>query len=91
MHHAVQYSAHTQALGRFALRPTWNGRGATLAHRSQQPPMSLKHLPVALVPACAEQAQHKLPLRRLVREIAQDFKTDLRIQPSAILALQEAC
>jgi len=28
--------------------------------------------------------------QRLVREIAQDFKTDLRFQGSAVLALQEA-
>ena len=32
----------------------------------------------------------KLPFQRLVREIAQEFKTDLRFQSSAILALQEA-
>ena len=32
----------------------------------------------------------KLPFQRLVREIAQDFKHDLRFKPSAILALQEA-
>ena len=32
----------------------------------------------------------KLPFQRLVREIAQDFKTDLRFQSCAILALQEA-
>ena len=32
----------------------------------------------------------KLPFQRLVREIAQDFKTDLRFQASAIAALQEA-
>jgi len=32
----------------------------------------------------------KLPFQRLVREIAQDFKTDLRFQGSGILALQEA-
>merc|ERR1712129_214735 len=32
----------------------------------------------------------KLPFQRLVREIAQDFKTDLRFQPAAIGALQEA-
>jgi histone H3 len=31
-----------------------------------------------------------LPFQRLVREIAQDFKTDLRFQSAAILALQEA-
>eukprot|EP00301_Raphidiophrys_heterophryoidea_P007533 c12903_g1_i1.p1 GENE.c12903_g1_i1~~c12903_g1_i1.p1 ORF type:complete len:163 (-),score=48.21 c12903_g1_i1:74-562(-) len=32
----------------------------------------------------------KLPFQRLVREIAQDHKTDLRFQLSAVLALQEA-
>jgi histone H3/H4 len=28
--------------------------------------------------------------QRLVREIAQDFKTDLRFQSSAVMALQES-
>ena len=32
----------------------------------------------------------KLPFQRLVREIAQDFKTDLRFQSTAVAALQEA-
>ena len=32
----------------------------------------------------------KLPFQRLVREIAQDFKADLRFQSQAVLALQEA-
>lgn len=32
----------------------------------------------------------KLPFQRLVREIAQDYKTDLRFQAQAIVALQEA-
>ncbi|KAB7500405.1 histone H3.2 [Armadillidium nasatum] len=32
---------------------------------------------------------HKLPFQRWVREIAQDFKTDLRFQSSAVMALQE--
>uniref|UniRef100_A0A8C4X0M1 Histone H3 n=1 Tax=Eptatretus burgeri TaxID=7764 RepID=A0A8C4X0M1_EPTBU len=32
----------------------------------------------------------KLPFQRLVREIAQDFKTDWRFQSSAVMALQEA-
>ena len=32
----------------------------------------------------------KLPFQRLVREIAQNFKTGLRFQTNAILALQEA-
>ena len=32
----------------------------------------------------------KLPFNRLVREIAQDFKTDLQFQAQAVGALQEA-
>jgi len=32
----------------------------------------------------------KLPFQRLVREIAQDYKNDLRFQGTAMLALQEA-
>ena len=32
----------------------------------------------------------KLPFQRLVREIAQDYKTDLRFQSAAVMALQEA-
>ncbi len=32
---------------------------------------------------------HKLPFQRLVREIAQDFKTDLCFQSSAVMVLQE--
>ena len=32
----------------------------------------------------------KLPFQRLVHDIAQDLKTDLRFQSSVVLALQEA-
>jgi histone H3 len=32
----------------------------------------------------------RLPFQRLVREIAQDFKSDLRFQSPALMALQEA-
>ncbi len=32
----------------------------------------------------------KLPFQKLVREVAQDFKADLRFQSHAIMALQEA-
>ena len=32
----------------------------------------------------------KLPFQRLVREIAQDFRQDLRFQSPAVMALQEA-
>ena len=32
----------------------------------------------------------KLPFQRLVREIAQDYESDIRFRSSAVLALQEA-
>ena len=35
-------------------------------------------------------ADPQAAFQRLVREIAQDYKTDLRFQSSAVLALQEA-
>ena len=37
-----------------------------------------------------ELLMRKLPFSRLVREIAQDFKSDLRFNDNAIMALQEA-
>lgn len=33
---------------------------------------------------------HKLPFQRLVREVAQDFKSDLRFQSTSVMALKEA-
>src|SRR3954463_14152452 len=33
----------------------------------------------------------KLPFQRLVREVAQEIKIELRFQSSSVLALQEAC
>ena len=33
----------------------------------------------------------KLPFQRVVREVAQEYKSDLRFQSNAVLALQEAC
>ncbi|KAH7519870.1 hypothetical protein FEM48_Zijuj08G0083100 [Ziziphus jujuba var. spinosa] len=39
---------------------------------------------------CTELLIRKLPFQRLVRGIAQDFKTDLRFQSHAVLALKEA-
>ena len=37
-----------------------------------------------------ELLMRKLPFQRLVREIAQDYKTDVRFQSGAIAAMQEA-
>jgi histone H3 len=70
-----------------------------VAPRTHAPPRmhACRHPPPPCSPHCATLAQkstelliRKLPFQRLVREIAQDFKTDLRFQSSAVLALQEA-
>lgn len=37
-----------------------------------------------------ELLMRKLPFQRLVREVAQDFKVDIRFQSTAVMALQEA-
>jgi histone H3/H4 len=47
-------------------------------------------LELVLIARPAELLIRKLPFQRLVREIAQDFKTDLRFQSSAVMALQES-
>jgi len=66
-------------------------------HQFPKPPPSRRYRPgtVALreirkYQKSTELLIRKLPFQRLVREIAQDFKTDLRFQSSAVLALQEA-
>ena len=33
----------------------------------------------------------RLPLQRLIRQIAKEFKEDLRFQSSSLLAMQESC
>ncbi|KAL6626256.1 hypothetical protein ACP70R_029982 [Stipagrostis hirtigluma subsp. patula] len=64
--------------------------GAARGPREVERRRALSHCRVSRrVLAClVEQAE--LPFQHLVREIAQDFKTDLRFQSSAVAALQEA-
>ncbi|CAO2592114.1 Histone H3.3 [Lemmus lemmus] len=49
-----------------------------------------RYRPGAVALRSTELLIRKLPFQRLVREIAQDFKTDLCFQSAAIGALQEA-
>ena len=66
-----------------------------VATRGIKKPRRFKSGTVALREICHYQKStellcHKLPVSRLIRELAQDFKTDLRWQASAIAALHEA-
>ncbi|XP_065193786.1 uncharacterized protein LOC135824979 [Sycon ciliatum] len=76
---------------------------ATLAARKNAPPIRELKRPHRFRPGTValreirryqkstELLIRKLPFQRLVREIAHDFKTDLRFQSAAICAIQEAC
>ena len=83
--------------------PVGAGRSGVLAHKSTPAAVeggvkkSHRYRPgtVALheirrFQRSTEMLIRKLPFQRLVREIAQDFKADLRFQSAAIMALQEA-
>ena len=70
-------------------------RKATPASAGQKKPRRYRPGTVALreirrYQKSTELLIRKLPFQRLVREIAQEFKSDLRFQGSAIMALQEA-
>ncbi|KAG1678606.1 hypothetical protein FOA52_012613 [Chlamydomonas sp. UWO 241] len=62
--------------------------GVKKPHRSRPGTIALRE--IRKYQKSTELLINKLPFQRLVREIAQDFKTDLRFQSSAVLALQEA-
>ncbi|XP_050359289.1 uncharacterized protein LOC126779420 [Nymphalis io] len=62
--------------------------GVKKLHRYR--PGNVVHREIRRYQKSTELLIRKLPFQRLVREIAQDFKTDLRLQSSAVMALQEA-
>merc|ERR1711934_958485 len=62
--------------------------GVKKAHRFRPGTVALRH--IRKYQKSTELLIRKLPFQRLVRYIANDSKTDLRFQSSAVLALQEA-
>ena len=68
--------------------PKANQGGVKRAHRFRPGTVALRH--IRKYQKSTELLIRKLPFQRLVRYIANDFKTDLRFQSSAVLALQEA-
>jgi histone H3 len=71
-----------------ARKATPSGAGIKKPHRFRPGTVALRE--IRRYQKSTELLIRKLPFQRLVREIAQDFKTDLRFQASAIAALQEA-
>ena len=68
--------------------PTVATPGVKRPHRFKPGTVSLRE--IRRFQKSTELLIRKLPFQRLVREIASDFKSDLRFQSSAVLALQEA-
>ncbi len=94
--------ADPEDCAREKIRKALNGRKDTKANRKSKPGASGVKKPRRYRPGTkalreirryqksTELMFRRLPFQRWVREIAQDFKTDLRFQGSAILAIQEA-
>ena len=68
--------------------PTATAGGVKKPHRYRPGTVALRE--IRRYQKSTELLIRKLPFQRLVREIAQEFKSDLRFQGSAVLALQEA-
>ena len=62
--------------------------GAKKAHRFRPGTVALRE--IRKYQKTTELLIKKAPFQRLVREVTQDFKQDLRFQSAAIMALQEA-
>merc|ERR1719191_2396758 len=60
------------------------GREAPKKHRYRPGVVALRE--IRKYQKSTELLIRKLPFQRLVREVAQDFKTDLRFQSQAVLA-----
>ena len=78
-----KHIAHKQSKGK---SPATGG--VKRAHRFRPGTVALRE--IRRFQKSTELLIRKLPFQRLVREIANDFKNDLRFQSSAVLALQEA-
>ena len=68
--------------------PKTAGAGAKKPHRFRPGTVALRE--IRRYQKSTDLLIRKLPFQRFVREIAQDYKTDMRFQASALAALQEA-
>jgi histone H3 len=80
-HLAAQKAARKSA-------PTTGASGMKKPHRFRPGTVALRE--IRKYQKSTELLIRKLPFQRLVREIAREYKAELRFQSSAVLALQEA-
>ena len=81
-------STSSKAIAKKALRKQLSAGGVKKPHRYRPGTVALRD--IRRYQKSTELLIRKLPFQRLVRQIAQEFETDLRFQSTAILALQEA-
>ena len=81
--------AHMMIAHKFTSSPLVHGSGIKKPHRFRPGTVALRE--IRKYQKSTELLIRKLPFQRLVKEIAQDFKADLRFQSNALEALQEAC
>ncbi len=74
--------------GKKTLKEMMEAAGHKKPHRFRPGTVALRE--IRQYQKSTELLVRKLPMQRLVREIAQDFKTDLRFEGLSLLALQEA-
>ena len=80
--------APRKQLATMAARKSGKGGSKKKGHRYRPGTVALRE--IRRYQKSTELLIRKAPFQRLVREIAQDIKSDLRFQSSAVLALQEA-
>nr|UXY88283.1 histone H3 [Cryptomonas curvata] len=77
-----------QLVQKTAKKSTINSIELKKSHRYKPGTVALRE--IRKLQKSTELLIRRLPFQRLVRELAQDFRNDLRFQSSAVLALQEA-
>ena len=85
---AVKAARKTTYYAAAARKNAANFNGVKKPHRYRPGTVALRE--IRRFQKSTELLIRKLPFQRLVREISQDFNTELRFQSPAILALQEA-
>jgi len=85
---AVKMPRHQVACKKAPKKPPAEVKEVKRRHRFRPGTVALRE--IRRYQASTELLIRKLPFQRLVREIAQDYKTDLRFQSSALNALQES-
>ena len=85
---SIGNKTYTRALSKAARKSAPSMGGLKKPHRFRPGTVALRE--IKRYQKSTELLIKRLPFQRLVKEIAQNYKSDLRFQASAVIALQEA-